>query len=234
MKQHHIQAAYLKNFEDRGLIHVYSSINYKYFKKPIKWCTAQDNFQSEDFEKSQNKLIENPGIKSLRSLLSNSNISENEYDIILRWLALHLIRNQKRKDLLFVSKEEYNKKFYEEFYKDIAYLNYYRYLDTYTCSRNKFFITSDNPILEIHPDENMFLMMPISPKKLIYFSSNGKRIVHNEISFTDFVNSMILASSYNYVFSDRKLVELNLWKDIISKWNLSPIEVGLDFIIKKI
>ena len=78
MNKHHVQEAYLKSFEDQsGKLWVYPKTGGKAFKRPAKYCTAEEDFQSDELESMQNRLVETPGIRALRA---TGFLSESTYD----------------------------------------------------------------------------------------------------------------------------------------------------------
>src|SRR5947208_1235660 len=146
--QHSIQKAYYKSFRDRGEIWVYATQGGKPFRKPISWCAAEINFQSKSLEEAQNKIIENHGIKAIWHLLVPGRLSEEQYSVLLAWIALHLTRNQKARDTFFLSDQDYEKEFPVEFVRQLAGLqSSYKVADVYTCNSSHFLVTSDNPVV---------------------------------------------------------------------------------------
>jgi hypothetical protein len=167
MNQHSFQKAYYDLFCDAGgMIWVYPKEGGKSFRKPTSWCTAETDFQSASLEKAQANFIESPGIKALRNLTEGKQ-SESEYNFTLQWIALHLIRNQKMRDMVMKDGEDYERQFPEEFEKEVLYLKS-RYTAAYSFKTSNFFITSDNPIMEICCSEQRLLFFAFSPQ--IFFS----------------------------------------------------------------
>ena len=94
MNQHSIQEAYLKKFCVNGRLWVHD-VKTKLVKlRPASQCTTEKDFQTLSLEQKQNRTIESPGIKSLRKLLTNKSIDQSDYESILLWLSLHIVRNE--------------------------------------------------------------------------------------------------------------------------------------------
>lgn len=137
MNQHSVQEAYFKSFRDEktGRLWVYTRDGRQRFQKPTKWCTAENDFQSELLEREQNTIVEKPGIEALRRLVHAGKLSEADYSLICQWTALHLIRNQKMRN---ETSEAYQKQFADEFEMELLFTKSFQYADVYTCSRSGF------------------------------------------------------------------------------------------------
>src|SRR5882757_1673764 len=99
MNQHSIQEAYFKPFRNSDdKIWVYPKDGSGKFHKPTSWCTAETDFQSEILERAQANIIESSGIEALRVLLSARQLTDSEYDLLLQWIALHMLRNQRMRN----------------------------------------------------------------------------------------------------------------------------------------
>jgi hypothetical protein len=75
VNQHGVQEAYYKSFRDRGQIWIYPKTGGRAFRKPISWCTAETDFQSERLEKIQGEVVENHGIRAIWHLLNLGRLS---------------------------------------------------------------------------------------------------------------------------------------------------------------
>src|ERR1035437_3366157 len=95
MNQHSVQEAYLKNFCSNGQIWEHNVETKLSVRKSAKYCTSEKDFQPELLEKIQNATIESPGIKAINKLLDGGSITQEEFDLLRQWIALHIIRNQK-------------------------------------------------------------------------------------------------------------------------------------------
>jgi hypothetical protein len=222
MYQHQIQKAHFEPFLDRGELWVHPKDGKPPFRRPASWCTAEKDFQSERLEADQNRLVESPGIQVLRRLLGRPNIlSESEFERICQWVALHLIRNTKMRMALGESGEDYEAQFADLFEKEIRISKYFRFVKVCSCNASNFFITSDNPVTSFVCDGNIVQLLPLSPSKLIQFSSRDGKFEPEE-SFEDFVNSMIWAGAVEFVFSDRRDLDIAKYKRIAEKWEMIP------------
>lgn len=229
MNQHSIQKAYLKNFESKGRIWVFDKISGNKVAKPASQCAAENNFQSELLEKLQNYEIENPGIKKLRNMASDYVLTEEDITKIMYWTALHVIRSKKfRKN----SGIDHELDFRELYQTEKLFSGYYRNIFTHTCSGSKFFITSDNPIVEFTVDDHMLRVLVWSPVKAFLFSPINDFPVHQEVEITEMINSMMYSSSYEEVYSNHNQLPLDKYEDNIQKWNLTPNFEKTKFIIK--
>ncbi len=148
MNQHCIQEAYYKSFRDKGEIWVYPNVGGQAFRKPISWCTAETDFQSKELEKMQTDIIEDHGIRAIWHLLKPGRLSEQQYKILLGWIALHLTRAPKvPPNTLFQTNQHYEREFPVEFTRQLLGLrSSYTVADVYTCYSPKFLITCDNPV----------------------------------------------------------------------------------------
>jgi hypothetical protein len=224
--QHSIQKAYYKSFRDGDRIWVYPKLGGQAFRKPISWCTAEIDFQSEPLEKAQDKLIENRGIKYIWHLLKPGRVPPDQYEALLRWLALHLTRNQKARGVFFPTNQDYEREFPVEFTRQLLGLrSSYTVADVYTCDSRKFLITSDNPVLEFDVERGgkSLLILPIAPSKFVQLSSDGRRWHHEERSVEELVNAMIWASAFKYVFSHRGDFNITTSKENAESFNIVPV-----------
>ncbi|ELB2885849.1 hypothetical protein QNE71_004535, partial [Vibrio alginolyticus] len=109
LKQHSVQEAYLKTFEDKCRIWAHEAHDVKPRHIPAKKCTVEVDFQDYELESSQNNNIEKPAIDVIRSLCSGAELDESQAMKLFAWTELHLIRNQK-----FRAKPEVN--YADEYY----------------------------------------------------------------------------------------------------------------------
>jgi hypothetical protein len=226
MNQHGVQEAYYKSFRDKGEIWVYPTVGGRAFRKPISWCTAETDFQSKELEKVQADIIENHGIKAIWHLLKPGRLSEQQYKILLGWIALHLTRAPKVRSSLFQTNEDYEREFPVEFSRQLLGLrSSYAVADVYTCDSPKFLLTSDNPVLEFDVERGgkSILILPISPSRFVQLSSDGRRWRHEERSVEELVNAMIWRSAFKYVFSDRGDVDIANCKETAERFCGAPV-----------
>jgi hypothetical protein len=236
MKQHHIQKAYLKPFSSSNLVYVYEkNSTSKPYKKPIKSITTEEDFQSLGKEREQNRLIERPGALALRKLFDkNDNLNDEDVNVLLNWLALHLIRNQSRKELLFSSTKEYEQGLYIAVESELKWLSKFSIIDIYSVGIGEYFITSDNPIVEVCVKNKIFFAMPLSPSKAVLLTSDGERPIHEELSFPDSLNLMMYASCHKQIYSNRNDLPIQKFEDLAKKWNMIPIAQEMLFTEKKL
>jgi len=231
MNQHHIQKAYLKNFEHKGKIFVFNKSIQKFHLKPAKECTAETNFQSEYLEKFQNLEIEDQGIRKLRKIVSDSSLNEEEINQIMYWTALHAIRN---KNFRMNSGLSYELAFQNLFNTEKLFSNYFRTIFRYSCiNKKEFFITSDNPIIDYKVGEHIFRILTLTPKTALLFSPIDKRPTHIDLSFPDIVNSMLFSSCYKEIYSDRNTLDIDSCKKHKELYNLDYNWEEIRFKIKK-
>ena len=219
MNQHNIQKAYLKNFESNGKIWVFDKKSGNRVAKSANQCSSENDFQSEILEELQNREIESPGIKKLRSMASDHFLTEDDITKIMYWTALHLIRNKK-----YRKKSDLNHEldFRETFQTEKLFSSYYRNIFAHTCSDSEFFITSDNPIIEFTVGQHMLRVLVCSPTKAFLFSPIDDFPVHQELGATEMINSMMYSSSYEEIYSNHNQLPLEKYKDNIRKRNLIP------------
>ena len=216
MKQHSVQEAYLKKFEDKCRIWAHESIDMKPRHIPAKKCTMEVDFQNYELESSQNNNIEKPAIDVIRSLYLGGKLNESQAMKLFAWTELHLIRNQN-----FRSKPDVN---YADEYDSLLeveekFTNYYNCISIYNCEEGEFFITSDNPVLELFIGGVIFRLFVISPKTLVMMSPRSV-FPETEISFTEMINSTIYANKYKYVFSHKQELPLDLFEKNAFKFKL--------------
>lgn len=229
MNQHSIQEAYLKKFCVNGRLWAYDKKLKAALLKPASKCTTEEDFQSEFLEILQNDIIENPGIKSLRKLLDGKTIDSTDYEIVRYWIALHIIRNKKYREIVGNNYElDFNKLL------DIekTFSNYFRYCYLCKCDKEKYFITSDNPILELTVGNEEVQILTLSPDKLILLTPIDDTVHHNEVEFTELINSMIWANAVNQVFSNRKELPISEYENNTDKLNLNAVLEKSQFKVK--
>jgi hypothetical protein len=224
MNQHEVQEAYLESFRDTktGKVWVYSKAAGSKTPKSTKHCAAKTDFQSAQLEKAQNDIVESPGIKALKQLQRSGGLSDAEYHLISQWTALHLIRNAKMRQVFSEAGQDYETRFSGEFEMELAFTkSYFSLVSTYTSVGANFFVTSDNPIMEVKCSEHFVRLFVLSPQKLVQFSSVTGTISHEQESMEDFVNSMLWAQS-SEIFSHRGDVDTAKLQVIAEKWNAIP------------
>lgn len=230
MNQHSIQEAYLKNFCINGRLWVHDKNTKSAILKPVSQCTTEEDFQSEILEKFQNDTFENHGIKILRKLIEDKTINQVEYELIRYWTALHIIRNQKFRNTPSINYQS-DFEWLIDIEKKFSY--YFRYCFLFSCGEGKFLITSDNPIQEFCVGEDIVRILPLSPSKLLLFSPIDDYIKHDELEITEFVNSILWANSFNYVFSNQSELPIQTFEKNIKKWNLIAVLEESKFFYKK-
>jgi hypothetical protein len=216
LKQHSVQEAYLKKFEDKGRIWAHDKVGVKPSHIPAKKCTMEIDFQNYELESLQNNSIEKPAISVIRSLNSGDELREDQALKLFAWSELHLIRNQN-----FRTKSEinYNQQYDSLLDAERKFSLYYNCVSVYNCNEHEFFITSDNPILELCFGGIMIRMFVISPKVLVMMSPR-EGFPTTEISFTEMVNSAIYANRYKYIFSHKCKLPLDLFEENAKRYSL--------------
>lgn len=223
MNQHSFQKAYYDSFCDvGGQVWVFPKGGGLPFRKPTTWCTAETNFQSAALEKAQADVIESPGIKALRNLSAGKQ-SDSEFDATLQWIALHLIRGQKMRDVVAKSGDDYEQRFPKEFESELLYLKTrYSTAYTYTCGGAGFFVTSDNPIVEVGNPPERLLLFALSPQKFVRLSSEPGELTIEGTGFEDFANAMTCSTASKYIYSHRKDVDTDKYRRIAQKHAMLP------------
>jgi hypothetical protein len=229
MNQHSVQEAYLKNFCINGRLWVHDKQTRKAELKPASQCTIERDFQSEVLEQYQNRNIESPGIKKLRKITKQIPISEEDFESIKYWIALHIVRSQKFRSAPGV---DYNKCFRELIDIENKFFLYYRYCFKLKCADGKYLNTCDNPVLEFQNGDSFNRILTLSPKELILFSPINNTIQSEELDLIDLVNSMSWANSKQYVFSTQKDIPVGFYEQNIEEWNLAPELEEMKFIIE--
>lgn len=220
MNQHHVQKAYLKNFSGKdGKVWVHEKNLKRPYLKPVSQCTIEEDFQSEFLEKYQSTIIESPGIRALRKLPNAQGITEADFESAKYWTALHCIRNKRYRSMPRV---DYESNFRQLIEIEKKFSRYYSYCFKYKCDEGKYLVTSDNPILEFTIGEYCIRILTLSPSELLTFSPIDGIPTHEELEFTEFVNSMLWANSSNQVFSNQKELPILIYERNIKNWNLEP------------
>jgi hypothetical protein len=218
--QHHIQEAYLKEFEDgTGKLRVYPKEGGKPFRRSAGQCAAEERFQSEVLEFLQNRMIETPGIRALRE---TGQLSDSQFQSISLWMALHILRNQKAFRELFESSGDWEERFKQELEVERLFAGYYRF--AFICELdgdNDYWLTSDNPVIEFAIGEDMVRCCSISPKRMILFSPIDDVPAH-ELGIKNFFNAMVWANSDRYVFSHKNNVSMKRLQDDAKIFEMAP------------
>jgi hypothetical protein len=226
MNQHNIQKAYLKTFADkRGRVWVYAKTGGRPVPKSPADCGAEDDFQSSELELYQNRLIETPGIKTLRV---DGSLSEREFEQMSMWMGLHIIRAQKSREQLFESAADYEQGFHDELQKEHVFSAYYRYAYTHTVSEPNFVITSDDPVIEFTGAGFIIRACALSSCKLIFFSPVAGRFEH-EVATHDFFNAMMWGASGDRLYSHRHDLRVETLKEIAHAYHLHSVIEDLQF-----
>ncbi|GAA0402007.1 hypothetical protein GCM10009133_08480 [Cocleimonas flava] len=216
MNQHSVQKAYLKNFEVNGRICVYDKDLGKYFKRSANHCASETDYQSEEFESFQNKKIESPGILKLRALAEDIPLKEGDLEVILKWTALHGLRSKLfRKS----SGVDYQAEFKERLEIDSLFANYFQYAFVYKSPKDKYFITSDHPVIDFTVQNKISRILVWSPTLAFGFSSIDDFPIH-EVETTEIINSMIYSSCNNEIFTNQSTLPIETYEAHIKKWEL--------------
>jgi len=204
-------------FEDKGRIWSHNQKGVNPRPIPAKKCTMEIDFQSEELDFIQNNSIEKPAIDVIRKLNQGNELKDKQAFSLFAWTELHLIRNQKfRKQTDINYKEDYD--FLLEAERKFSL--YYKHISIYRCNNNEYFITSDNPILELCFNNIMIRVFVISPQVLVMMSPR-EGFPSTEISFVEMINSSIYANRYKYVFSHKTSLPLEIYEANENKYNLA-------------
>lgn len=172
MQLHNYQEARLKLFEDPHLkkVWLHPKDGSKPFRLPASRITIEKDFQTPELEAFQQK-VETRAAPAFKKL---GKWNDREFETITQWVALHLIRNRKSRRELLRSPQEYNERFISEFEKELE-LSHQRYfiVDRYESKSDLYFVTSDHPIVELHPpgETDYLRCFAVSPKVLLWFSA---------------------------------------------------------------
>jgi hypothetical protein len=229
MKQHSIQKAYLKNFCVNGKLWVHEKSSKKSFSKLASKCTIEENFQSPEIEYIQNKLIENPGIKAINKLRMNKMLELSDYKYLLYWSSLHIIRSEKYRNTPEI-KLNYN---YQELIDtEIKFCEYFTFYLRFNCGPGNFFLTSDDPIIELIINKSILRLFPISPSELSVFSSVEQDIIFPG-SVVELINSTIWLKAYKHVFSNQRVLPYLSYEANIIKYKINEFLVHQIYGLKK-
>lgn len=224
MNQHQIQEAYYKSFSNKNkMLWVFEKPfnNNPYQKSPSK-CTAIEDFQSVELEIWQNNNIETFGIKALSKITQkHRNVSDLEMDFIFKWHALHIIRNEKARNKLFPTKKEHEANFKRILELEINYFKSFNFCESYSISSGEFFITSDNPILEVIIKESPIFVLPLSPIKAIVLTKNGLLPIHQSMSFPEAVNAMQCVNCKKEIYYNSNNLQVTSLKENLNKLKLT-------------
>jgi hypothetical protein len=224
MNQHQIQEAYYKSFTTKNkMLWVFEKPfnNAPYQKSPSK-CTALEDFQSVELEVWQNNSIETFGIKALSKIAKKgANLSDQEMNFIFKWHALHTIRNEKARMKIFPTKEEHEANFKRILESEIYYFQSFNFCEGYSSSNDEFFITSDNPILEVMIKESPIIVLPLLPIKAIILTKNGLKPFHQAMSFPDSVNAMQCANCKKEIYYNSNNLPIASLKENLKKLKLT-------------
>jgi hypothetical protein len=229
MNQHSIQEAYLKNYCVDGKLWAHDVNTKTALLKSASRCTSEEDFQSEILEKIQNDTIESPGIKSLKKLLDGKSITLKEYDLVRYWTGLHIIRNQKFRNVSNINYKSDYKKLIDI---ENKFSHYFPYCHKYKCDNGKYLVTSDNPILEFSVGVDIVRFLTISPEELLLFTPVNNIVHHEELEFTEMINSMLWANAYSKVFSNKKVLPYSTYEKNIKKWDMVGVYEETKFITK--
>jgi len=230
MEQHSVQSAYLKNFVSKGKVWSYNKESKLYVSKAPSKCTIEKDFQPEELEKLQNKEIETIAIRKMRDMAGGQNLSEQEIKVIMHWTALHCIRSKNyRENSGFSYVEDYHSLMNIE----KLFLPYYRYVYEYKCTSGDYFITSDNPVIELNVDDFTVRVMAWSPIKAFLFSPKDGLLSHELLSFPMMVNSMHYASCYREIYSHTKELPIIEYMSICEQWGIVQQLEDMVFKIQK-
>lgn len=222
MEQHNYQEARLKPFEDKRInkIWIYPKNGDRRFPRPASKVTVETNFQTGDLESFQEKIE----TEAAPAFLKLGNWDEEDYVKITKWAALHLIRNRKSRREFFSSPKDFNHRFMSEFNKELAISrDRYPNVDIHKCTRGRFLITSDHPVVELQvPGESDYLRcFAKSPETLILYSAREKP-PQFEIPIEDYFNAMVRGLADQLVFSHRNDVNIQNLKKIANEFEMCP------------
>jgi len=229
-QQHHVQEAYLKPFEDEtGKLWVYRKDRGKTFRRSAGQCTAEENFQSDALEFLQNRMIETPGIRALRE---TGRLSDSQYDSISMWMGLHILRNRKSLAELFRSRADWEQRCNQELQTERMFSGYYRFV--FVCEFTEdgdYWLTSDNPVIELAIGEELVRCCSISPKKMILFSPIDALPTH-ELGIKELFNAMIWANAHEYLFCHRGDASIQTLQEHARKFDIFPVLETVSFELK--
>ncbi|EOX3354388.1 hypothetical protein ACPFTX_003395, partial [Vibrio cholerae] len=216
MKQHSVQEAYLKSFEDNGRIWAHEMVTKPPRHIPAKKCTMEVDFQNHDTEHFQNRNIEKPAIEVIRALQKGEPIDNDKAEKLFMWSELHLLRNQKFRSY---DEMDYSKNYHYLTEIESKFRRYFCYLSVYRCSDEEYFITSDNPVMDISVNGFLVRIFSLSPDCLVLMSPIPE-LLKTDINFPEMVNSSLYANRYKYVFSNRRVLPLESYELNATKFRL--------------
>ncbi len=226
MNQHSIQEAYLKKFAHKnGRVWVYRKSGGRPAPRPTSQCAAEEDFQSAALEFYQNRVIETLGIKALRI---DGSLSDEEFEQMSMWMALHIIRAEKAREQLFESAADYEQRFHHEFLKEQLFTAYYRHAYTHAISEPNFAVTSDDPVIEFTCEDFFIRACALSPQKLIFFSPQEGKLEH-ELPLHDFFNAMMWSSPGEQLYSHRPDLRVDDLKQFSRAYDLRGVIEDIQF-----
>jgi len=226
MNQHGVQKAYLKGFAAKsGRVWVYGKAGGRPVPRSPGQCAAKEDFQSPALEFYQHQVIETPGIRALRS---EGSLSQDEFEQMSAWMALHIIRTLTAREQLFRSAADYEARFHDELRSERLFSAYFRYAYAHTVIEPNFVVTSDDPVIEFTCADSMVRACALSPQKLIFFSPREGKVEH-ELAMHDFFNAMMWGSPGDYLYSHRADLRLEDLKEFARVYNLRAVLEDVQF-----
>lgn len=226
MNQHSVQKAYLKGFADKsGRIWTYAKTGGRPVPKSPGQCAAEEDFQSPALEFYQHQVIETPGIKALRV---DGSLSQEEFEQMSMWMALHIIRTRKAREQLFQSAADYERRFHDELRKEQLFSAYFRYAYTHAVTEPNFVVTSDDPVIEFTCADFLMRGCALSPQKLIFFSPLEGKFEH-ELAMHDFFNAMMWGSPGVCLYSHRADLRIDTLREFARAYDLRAVLEDVHF-----
>jgi hypothetical protein len=232
-EQHNYHGAQLKLFEDKRLnkVWVYPKQGGKPYPLPVGKCTMEVNFQPLELEHSQGK-VETAASWALRSV---SPWTQAEYDKLIPWPALHIIRNTKSRRELFTSPEDWNARFTAELAKETEFSKYFHRVKHRQCEAGRFLVTSDVPIVEFWadlPDGNKDLVRCFakSPEILILlWGGDQSKPPEFPIPIEDLFNALMWANVDKFLYSHRGDVQIDKLRATAEEYDMIPVAETIGF-----
>ena len=198
MYQHIIQNSWLKQFASRGYVKSvdFHTLNFE-LKKPD--CIGGDvDFQSEEQERNDSKVIESPAIAILHSIKKGKlEPNDTQRGHLNRFVALHMSRSTR--DLENLKAEGISFKQAKNVLYESSLLFSSSFPEIWTLhlkEGDERLILSDQPIVRMEHQ----ILLPYAPKVLICFTDSRGPGVFEDRTWSQAMNEMSIQNSVNSFF----------------------------------
>ena len=170
-------------------------------------------------------MIESPGIRALRV---DGSLSQEEFEQMSIWMAVHIIRTKPAREKLFASDADYEGRFHDELRKEQLFSAYYRFAYTHTAAEPNFVVTSDDPVIEFSCADFLIRACALSPQKLVFLSPREGKFEH-ELPMHDFFNGMMWGSPGEQLYSHRADLRVDDLREFACAYDLRAVVEDVQF-----